>query len=303
MSLNNKQETCACCKAYLFPEDDVVYCPVCGAPHHRDCYNSLNHCALEELHGTDKQYIRETETQEDNSEEIETNETVKCNFCGETFEKSNKKCPKCGAPNISSGGFAVFDILGGVPADSDLGDGVTAEEAGRFVAANTHRYLPKFSILNKNNKASWNWMAFFFPAEWMLCRKIYRGGIIAVALCIVATMMSYPLNLAIYNMGYTQSGFSPSVIFDIINGLSGVNIWILIFAAVGFLLDIGIRIVSAVFGDYFYKNYAVSTIKKIKEESEDIDADYRKKGGVNIFLFLLGFIILEYVPTIIGALM
>ncbi|MBR6741280.1 MAG: hypothetical protein IKL93_00900, partial [Clostridia bacterium] len=56
MSLQNKDQHCALCHAILFPEDDVVYCPECGAPHHRECYNGINHCALEEFHGTENQY-------------------------------------------------------------------------------------------------------------------------------------------------------------------------------------------------------------------------------------------------------
>ena len=56
MSLNLSGEKCALCKAYLFEEDDVVYCPECGAPHHRECYNGIGHCALDGLHGTENQY-------------------------------------------------------------------------------------------------------------------------------------------------------------------------------------------------------------------------------------------------------
>ena len=43
MSQNENKISCAVCNAYLFEEDDVVYCPVCGAPHHRECYNSIGH--------------------------------------------------------------------------------------------------------------------------------------------------------------------------------------------------------------------------------------------------------------------
>ena len=56
MSLKTEGVSCVRCHAYLFPEDDIVYCPVCGAPHHRECYEQLGHCALEEFHGTDRQY-------------------------------------------------------------------------------------------------------------------------------------------------------------------------------------------------------------------------------------------------------
>ena len=56
-----KNKQCAFCKALLFDEDDVVHCPVCGAPHHRDCYNKLGHCALEDLHGTENEYDAQKE--------------------------------------------------------------------------------------------------------------------------------------------------------------------------------------------------------------------------------------------------
>ena len=45
------EKHCAYCQAVLFEEDDVVWCPECGAPHHRACWQSLGHCAREALHG------------------------------------------------------------------------------------------------------------------------------------------------------------------------------------------------------------------------------------------------------------
>ena len=56
MGFSVEGQSCPVCHAYLFDEDDVVICPVCGAPHHRDCYAHVGHCALEHLHGTDEQY-------------------------------------------------------------------------------------------------------------------------------------------------------------------------------------------------------------------------------------------------------
>ena len=61
MSLDTKNQKCAVCSAYLFDEDDVVYCPVCGAPHHRECYLSIGKCGLEEFHGTEKEYKKPEE--------------------------------------------------------------------------------------------------------------------------------------------------------------------------------------------------------------------------------------------------
>ena len=76
----------------------------------------------------------EEQTQETSQENVNTDETV-CRMCGETYPQNDAGCPKCGAPNMSKmgGKFVVFDFLGGVPADMDLGDGVTADEAKMFV--------------------------------------------------------------------------------------------------------------------------------------------------------------------------
>jgi len=43
----------------------------------------------------------------------------------------------------------------------------------------------------------------------------------------------------------------------------------------------------------------VEQIKRIKAESIDPDEEYRKKGGANLFLFLLGLLAVEYLPSFI----
>ena len=49
--MNYKGVSCPVCKQEFKEGDDIVVCPVCGAPHHRACYHQLGHCALEqELH-------------------------------------------------------------------------------------------------------------------------------------------------------------------------------------------------------------------------------------------------------------
>lgn len=310
MSLKTEGVTCARCHAYLFDDDDIVYCPVCGAPHHRDCYNELGHCALEEFHGTDKQYDKIKAAEETvSAKEAQRGHTgenaegkITCQMCRESYDFSLNSCPKCGAPNIAKAGgsFVSFDFLGGVPADCDIGDGVTADEAKRLVAANTPRYIPKFAVLNKNNRASWNWMAFFFPSAWMLSRKMYKNGIITGLLTVIATLLYLPLSSAVYNLGFVGNETYADIANNIFAHISDIGVGVIISAMLGFIFNIAIRVVSAVFGDYLYKNYTISTVKKIRLESEDMDYDYRKKGGVNIFLFLIGVMAVQYLPAIIA---
>ena len=308
MSLNTDGVSCVRCHAYLFPEDDIVYCPVCGAPHHRECYNQLGHCALEEFHGTDRQYdkVKAREEEQAAAEMPNTGENaeglITCQMCHEKYEFALNACPKCGAPNIAKAGgsFVNFDFLGGVPADYDIGDGITADEAKRFVAANTPRYIPKFAVLNAKNKLSWNWLAFLFPCGWMLSRKMYKNGIIAGLLTVISSLFYLPFMNAINNLGTTPGETQAQIMQSIYEHLPKMGAAVIAALLAGFVLNIAVRILSALFGDYLYKQYAISSIKTIRAESEDMDYDYRKKGGVNIFLFLLGTMAVQYLPALIG---
>lgn len=308
MSLNTEGVSCVRCHAYLFPEDDIVYCPVCGAPHHRECYNQLGHCALEEFHGTDRQYdkVKAREAEQSAAEMPNTGENaeglITCQMCHEKYDFALNACPKCGAPNIAKAGgsFVNFDFLGGVPADYDIGDGITADEAKRFVAANTPRYIPKFAVLNAKNKLSWNWLAFLFPCGWMLSRKMYKNGIVAGLLTVISSLFYLPFMNAINNLGTTPGETQAQIMQSIYEHLPKMGAAVIAALLAGFVLNIAVRILSALFGDYLYKQYAISSIKTIRAESEDMDYDYRKKGGVNIFLFLLGTMAVQYLPALIG---
>lgn len=323
MSLKIEGCSCVRCKAYLFSEDDVVYCPVCGAPHHRDCYEALGHCALEQLHGTDEQYSREKEQEnreriaqrEQNAEREKQHEEsagsregiTKCSMCGNEYESMLRRCPRCGTPDLSNiNGYSGFDFLGGVAPDRIIEDDITAEDVKRFVFTNTHRYVPKFASINKDKKASWNWMAFLFPCGWMLSRKMYKGGIIAGILQSVITLLSYPFQRAIMGSGYFDAENAASTI-DALNNIfentPKIGLAILALAALGAVLELVLRVIFALYGDYFYRDYTLSAIKKIRLESEDMEEDYRKKGGMSMLLFFLGLMITQYIPAILVSLL
>ena len=41
---------CPVCEKRFINGDDVVVCPECGAPHHRECFEQLGHCFYEDRH-------------------------------------------------------------------------------------------------------------------------------------------------------------------------------------------------------------------------------------------------------------
>ncbi len=305
MSLNDVKEKCALCGAYLFSDDDVVYCPDCGAPHHRDCYNSIGHCALESTHGTESQYQKPQKQDEEAEVKVEA-DTINCGMCGEAYDKNLNNCPKCNAPNfakVGGGRFMAFDFMGGVPAEMDLGSGVTAAEAKKFVMTNTQRYIPKFAGFNAGKKTSWNWLAFLFPCGWALSRKMYLLGSILGALQIALTMLSAPLTLALeaYDFSSAQNymEISQLVAQTVVNDINKIGVWVVAIAAAGVIFNLLLCIITGIFGDLWYKKHAIKTICEIKQNGEDTAVKYIKSGGVNLWLGWLGIMVIEYLPSII----
>lgn len=308
MSLNLKGKSCAVCHAYLFEDDDVVYCPVCGAPHHRECYAKVGHCALEEKHGTDEQYDKvEARKQEQEAEPIRSphseqdsiNGKIKCPMCEEIYDNSLNSCPKCSTPNFRvNDGFNPFDFLGGVPADMDVGKGVTANEAKRFVLSNTQRYIPKFAAANAGKKVSWNWMAFLFPCPWFLGRKMYFYGILSGILTVVFSLLTLPLNNAIYALGIDTNN-TATLMNELVSAMPQIGVATVILSAAGGFLTLLLRLICGLFGDLIYSRYAIGEIAEIKANSEDKDGDFAKKGGVSVFGAMAGLLGMNLLTNLI----
>ncbi len=283
MSIQQKELSCALCHAYLFPEDDVVYCPVCGAPHHRECYNSIEHCALESLHNTENQYDK-IKKQEQPKEEKNTQE--------------NEPQPNFNTP---FGEFSPIDFLGGVKPDFQIAKGITAKETAGFVFSNTMRYIPKFVRLNKNHKISFNFLAFLFPGAWFLSRKMYKNGIITAALSVAATILTIPFQQTLLNLGLLENLPYMEMLDRIAMNMDKISVAVVFASFIGGVLNLVVKLVSALLGDYWYKKHTIKTIREIKKTSADIAADFRKKGGVNFFLFFIGLFAVQYIPAIIAT--
>ena len=45
-----KKYKCPVCNKQFKDGDDIVVCPECGTPHHRECYKLTGHCVNQGLH-------------------------------------------------------------------------------------------------------------------------------------------------------------------------------------------------------------------------------------------------------------
>lgn len=319
MKNENEKISCSVCGAYLFPEDDVVYCPDCGAPHHRDCYNSIGHCGLEEFHGTEQEYdkVREKKRQEQENHKKEyANDNVPprfkdgvlCQGCGNTYPSIMQRCPRCGSFNPQTARptnpmpFPMFDLLGGIPKDMDLGEGVTADEAKQFVVSNTPRYIPKFASMKMGTKVSWNWLAFLLPSAWYMSRKMYAKGIISIVLLVAFSLLSIPLLSSVVLPEPSSVGGIYASQNQMLNAILNAGTPQLVLAIIGAVLEIIFKIFTGMFADLHYRNHTISSVSYIKEHSENLAEDMRKKGGVSFLGLIIGFFAVQYLPTIISYL-
>lgn len=307
MSLQNEKLSCAVCHAYLFEEDDVVYCPVCGAPHHRECYNSIGHCALEQFHGTDNEYRKPVKPEENKKETVLPKEKVNsakmCPFCKKEIEADAKVCPYCGRPSMS-GAFFTFDLSGGVADKEVLDDPITAGDVKPLVAVNTQRYLPKFLQFSKGKKYSWNWLAFLFPQGWFFSRKMYKAGALVTAIILAFQICLFPINNVLNQIVLNDYAEVTVYLTNYLNEcFANGNYMPLIVAAIGSFGPIIVRIISGIMGDKIYYKHTLSRAKKRGDFELTDEEYYHKYGGVNVFAFLFGVMALNYLPSIFFMIM
>ena len=87
--------TCPVCGEKFKESDDIVACPECGAPHHRDCWKKEGHCHFVADHGTDRQWVRPQAGDSANSAESAVEGKV-CPHCGEKNPEFAEFCSRCG---------------------------------------------------------------------------------------------------------------------------------------------------------------------------------------------------------------
>lgn len=222
--MNYENHSCPYCGKPLRAEDDVVVCPVCATPQHRECWMENGHCANDGLHAsgyvwksseknqsapeasaasdTDICHICGSENPSDAlhcgncgallAERAENSSHKKiCAFCGKENDSDALHCKYCGAPvGTGSPYFSDNPYLAGtgISADELIG-GMKAGDIALYTQSSSKRYLPKFKRFANGKKLSFNFAAFFFAPYWFFFRKLYKAGIFFIVLFAAASLM------------------------------------------------------------------------------------------------------------------
>lgn len=99
---------CQGCGQPFADGDDIVVCPECGTPQHRECYDKENRCVCAHLHG--EEYAWQGTVKNEEPRSTEKSETVSCPNCGYENPKGTDVCKQCGM-KFTFFGMNVVDAL------------------------------------------------------------------------------------------------------------------------------------------------------------------------------------------------
>ena len=299
---------CEGCGKPLTLRDDIVVCPDCGAPYHRDCYEKLGRCIHSAAHAAGYEW----------KFPYQESELCTCPACGERTLRSEEHCRCCGAvlppegaeepadrsEDSGEGGFDYssfyrqFQETGTPSADpmkqayeaafgkEEVMDGIPCADWASYIGPASPAYMNTYCRMQlAHSKVSMSFSALLFGPFYFFYRKAWKpafGFLAAELLLAVPTLLQL--------MQITGSTMAPA--------LSDSTMVLLarICSALSFLL----MVVRGMYGKWLYRKSAAEKIKRIRAEFPD--AAQRKavlaaQGGVSIAAVFGCFLLLMVVGS------
>ncbi len=322
-----ENDICPVCQKVFEEGDDIVVCPECGTPHHRECYNQLGKCANSALHGEGFVFKRAASEKTENSKQEEQNSSVPPFFANlvADIEKQNKsenaENLRQGADNPAQNPFVPPRLDGQDGMGIKEIDGQPVAYVATAVGANARRFVNVFS---KNKTLGWNWSALIFGPYYFLYRKMIREGLFLAAveavLRILVSMLFRDI-VSAFNQGYNSiaqglmqntvsSAEVSGKLVELINSTGFSKVLLLEWALICI-----VHIVCALLADSVYKKRIVKIVKdadsKLEQDaffgvssfvgqSEDARPEEIKRlylssvGGVSMFLPLCVYFLVTF---------
>ena len=323
-------QSCPVCQKPFQKEDDIVVCPVCGAPHHRACYMETGHCHFEAAHGTPEQWSREKATA--SAPKAEKEATRRCPHCGFDNPAFAEFCGHCGRPvepavsnepdeqprNASTpfggmpfpgGTFREFTYVpfranvqntGGVDPEAEIG-GETAADVARTVARNERYYMPAFQKFEQTGKtAKWNWAAFIFTPFWLLYRKCHlMGGLTLMFSLLQQVLINY---IEVVKLDLFATGGSYADMMARIQECMADDAFNRYLSLISLLtiVSLAIHLFFGIFGNAIYEHSCLNKIRAAKQKFGDGYRDMLPVvGGTSATLALISYCAWYFLPLVI----
>lgn len=324
---------CPVCNQVFAEGDDIVVCPVCGGPHHRECYAKLGHCALLEQHEQGIEW-----EQPALEEEAQDAATVACHRCGAQNPADGLFCQVCGVKlslgqqqggggnpyqsygsqygnpyNSTQGGQTNFegaafnpyafrlDPYGGVDPELELAQGVKVKEVAAFVGPSSSIYVPRFAVLSRNPGAlTWNWSSFIFNFLYFFYRKMYKVALPLLVLFACSMLPAFAYSYEYLGQMLQQYGRFvmplPQITNETLERLA-------LLSNLARAAHLGVSGVVALFANRIYLNHSIAAVRKAQSsgnvQTEQYIASLRRTGGASTGMVWL--VVLALAALYVGA--
>lgn len=240
--MNYKGTECVSCGKKFNESDDIVVCPECGSPHHRECYKTAGKCANIMRHDMNFNWNNEKYK----SDEINNNNNT---------DEENKDTDDNNMISMSE--FIEKNIK---DINDEIKDGCTLGEALSFVNRNVLYYASIFARIRKFNvNTSLNLTCFIFPQIYFANRKMWFWAILT---SVINVILLIPMMMALLanDVSYDSTFISANVIEAIRNNSGIINSLMEICNGA----DLVMRVLFCLFGNRLYYNFVTKSIRRMK---------------------------------------
>jgi hypothetical protein len=250
---------CADCGIPFHEKDDVVVCPVCGAPHHRECYMKTGKCKFASLHAPDFLWQPQPMVLSKNPALAKSHSQINAQQVPENIY--NQHSPA--SLNKLTNALPVTQTED-ISLEHGESNNITEEEYAAYIGPNSFYYIKQFTKPEKSlNFFSVNWAAFFLESLYFFYRKMY--GIGSIVMIFVAFINIPGILLSLETLFLER----PEVFGNSL-GYSAQTLQLLdTLSNVGFVLYFICRIACGVYANRLFNAKAIQEITEIKNFYSD----------------------------------
>lgn len=312
---------CPVCEQAFTDTDDIVVCPDCGTPYHRDCWKKVGACMHRSEHAAGFEWQPEI-----GSEAVKAAHEATCPNCGTRNTPGAARCSHCGCPlprseadsadaakpedqvpiyardpsAVNNRSAAPGPHIETYSADREGGiyrreigpedtiDGIKAKDWAAYVGRSPMYYLMQFFRMSiTNRKAAVCLSAFLFGPAYLFYRKMWKEGLLTAILTIVLSIPTFIEIISVFNpslLGAMPLGWLPVAV-----NVCAVASWAL-------------NIILGLFAVSWYRREAKKNIDRIYADYPDGEARtdaLLQKGGTNLLAALLYFGIMLLLASLV----
>lgn len=298
---------CDGCGRTFEKNDDIVVCPVCGTPQHRECWELSGGCINKDKHAEGFEWkMPESKKAEIKKEASMPEKTVR----QETVLHSDPMLDVGMEREIPNFDYVVESRV------RSLAPGISEEQRREqlcghnlsdviaFIGNNASSYVNKFRKKEHAKRNTFNFGAFFFCPIWFFFRRLYKEGIIYLAVTLCLTMLmagpseSY-MTLVDSIMASGMENITDAQYAELMNASAPIMLY--------GILNLVIKLIAGLTGDRMYYRYCKDSLTQINELKKTADNTellhfYLKKSSTAFLATLIAMAAYYFLPGMLMSL-